>query len=94
MGLQQVSSQHAVVPLNKENLDQTLTKRLKILFPYLAAIARAKEATSDPRERQRFDVLYGLLEITEISKLRTAEMVEEWDRTEKPTVLARMKGQP
>jgi hypothetical protein len=94
MGLHQVSSQHAVVPLNKENLDQTLNKRIKILSPYLAVIARAKESTTSPAERQLFDVIYGLLEITEISKLRAAEMVEEWDRTEKPKVLARMKGQP
>jgi hypothetical protein len=94
MGLHEVSSQHAVVNLNKENPDQTLNERLKLLSPYLAAIARAKESTASLAERQLFDVLYGLVEITEISKLRTAEMVEEWDRTEKPKVLARMKRQP
>jgi hypothetical protein len=94
MDLQDVLSQPALVHLNKENPDQTLSERMAILSPYLAAITRAKESTTSAADRQLFDVVYGLLEITELSKLRDAEMVEEWDRTEKPLVLARMKRQP
>jgi hypothetical protein len=94
MGLHQVTSEHAVVPLNKDNLDQTLSERLEILSPYLAVIAKAKEASpSNLADNQLFDVLYRLVEITELSKLKVAEMVADWDRTERPKVLARMKGQ-
>ena len=93
MGLHQVTSEHAVVPPNRENLDQTLSERLELLSPYLAVIAKAKEASpSNFADNQLFDVLYRLVEITEISKLKVAEMVADWDRTERPKVLARMKG--
>ncbi len=84
MDLQDVLSQPAVVHLNKENPDQALSQRMAILSPYLKAISRAKESTPSPADRQLLAVLYELLEITEISKLRDAEMVEEWERTEKP----------
>jgi hypothetical protein len=95
MGLQQVTSEDAVVPLNKENPDQTRSKRLKILSPYLAVIAKAKESSaSNVAEHQLFDVLYRLVKVTELSKLRDAELVADWMRTEKPKILARMKDQP
>jgi hypothetical protein len=95
MGLHQVSPKDAVVPLNKENPDQTRSKRLKILSPYLAVIAKAKESSaSNVAEHQLFDVLYRLLKVTELSKLRDAELVADWMRTEKPKIQARMKGQP
>jgi hypothetical protein len=95
MGLHQVTSEDAVVPLNKENLDQTRSERLEILSPYLAVIAKAKESSpSNFTDHQLFDVLYRLVEITELSKLRVAEMVADWDRTERPKVLARMNCQP
>jgi hypothetical protein len=95
MGLHQVTSEDAVVPQNKENLDQTRSKRVKILSPYLAVLAKAKESSaSNVAEHQLFDVLYRLVKITELSKLRDAELVADWVRTERPKVLARMKGQP
>lgn len=74
MGLQQISTHHAVVPRNKQNIDQTLSERMEILAPYLAAIAKAKESNqSDSSEHQLLDVLYRLVEMTELSNLKAAE---------------------
>ena len=95
MGLQQVSTHHAVVPRNKQNIDQTLSERSEILAPYLAAIAKAKESNqSDSSERQLLDVLFRLVEMTELSKLKAAEMVADWYRTRRDVVLAEMEALP
>jgi hypothetical protein len=96
MGLQHVAvlNQNAVVPQRVDDLNQVLSERSESLAPYLAAITKAKNSSpASSTEHRLFEVLYRLVEMTELSKLKAAEMVADWNLTRRDVVLAELEEQ-
>ncbi|RZU29083.1 hypothetical protein [Edaphobacter modestus] len=89
-----VSTQSAVVPCKREDIEQTLHERMAIIGPYLEALEKVKSSFKpSSSDRQTFDVLYRLVQMTEISQIKHAERVSDFHLRRAPLILAELEGQ-
>jgi hypothetical protein len=89
-----VSSQAAVVTLKQKDIEQTLHERMAIIGRYLEALEKVKSSFKpNSSNRQTFDVLYRLVQMTEISQIKDAERVSDFQLNRAPLIRAGLEGQ-